>query len=597
MANQTMIPRLSPGSVRYKSSYRADAGGPMQPSYLNTPGIAGITGSYMRGESSPLLWAWNPVLREPVDEVGMAWGRAAARMIDALHNSGWLKGGVDTAVAQMIGDGLQLQPKPDPTLFNNDAKAARTWGQDIKRRWDAWANDPYSCDLSGRFPIGQLCAQGVRQWFATGEILATLPYKPRPGASHGTKLNVIPSSRLTPGGANNRNVQGVILDADGVPFAYNITNRDLATNRTEEVEVQARDENGRPVVIHVFDGEPTQVRGITPLTAVLNPIRQYDQLANATLMSALVQTIVSGVITSDQPSADLINALSSPEEMDAGDAEETDATPGAFDNLLKMKGEWYSKTKIDMGQFGKFVHLFPGESLDLKRAEHPNTGYESFTKGLLREVARCFGLTYEQLTGDYIGATYSSVRMATADMWLLNVFRRHYIAARLMQAVYESWLEEEFELNPGLLPGGLAQFFAQRQLICRADWRGPPRPTADDLKTAKAQQVMRQERWMSRNQLCAEYGNDWLDNQEAAQQEMEDDNERGLPPLPSAGPGGAAGLGGFGDQQDAQDGNKADASLGVRLDRALQAEDDSELFDVMADIETRVATVAQRSGV
>jgi capsid protein len=531
MANQTMIPRLSPGSVRYKSSYRADAGGPMQPSYLNTPGIAGITGSYMRGESSPLLWAWNPVLREPVDEVGMAWGRAAARMIDALHNSGWLKGGVDTAVAQMIGDGLQLQPKPDPTLFNNDAKAARTWGQDIKRRWDAWANDPYSCDLSGRFPIGQLCAQGVRQWFATGEILATLPYKPRPGASHGTKLNVIPSSRLTPGGANNRNVQGVILDADGVPFAYNITNRDLAT------------------------------------------------------------------ITSDQPSADLINALSSPEEMDAGDAEETDATPGAFDNLLKMKGEWYSKTKIDMGQFGKFVHLFPGESLDLKRAEHPNTGYESFTKGLLREVARCFGLTYEQLTGDYIGATYSSVRMATADMWLLNVFRRHYIAARLMQAVYESWLEEEFELNPGLLPGGLAQFFAQRQLICRADWRGPPRPTADDLKTAKAQQVMRQERWMSRNQLCAEYGNDWLDNQEAAQQEMEDDNERGLPPLPSAGPGGAAGLGGFGDQQDAQDGNKADASLGVRLDRALQAEDDSELFDVMADIETRVATVAQRSGV
>jgi lambda family phage portal protein len=411
----------------------------------------------------------------------------------------------------------------------------------------------------------------------------------------GTKINVIPSSRLTAGGPNKRNVQGIILDGDGVPVAYNIMNRDLATNRTEEIEVQARDENGRPVVVHVFDGEPTQVRGITPLTAVLNPIRQYDQLANATLMAALVQTIVSGVITSDQPTSDLINALSSSEEIDAGDEEEKEATPGALNQLLKMKGEWYSKTRIDMGQFGKFVHLFPGETLDLKRSEHPNTGYESFTKGLLREVARCFGLTYEQLTGDYIGATYSSVRMATADMWLLNIFRRHYIAARFMQAIYESWLEEEFEMDPGLLPGGLAQFFAQRQMICRADWRGPPMPTADDLKTAKAQSLMRQERWRTPQQLCAEYGNDWLDNQEAFEQAMQDDEERGLPPLPSGVPGGGQGGGtASGDQEDGSDSQKseADASLGDRLNHALTAEDDSELFDVMADIETRVASVA-----
>jgi lambda family phage portal protein len=515
-------------------------------------------------------------------------------MIDAIHNSGWLKGGVDTAVSQMIGDGLQLQPKPDAVLFNGDAVAARAWGREIARRFETYAGDPYSCDLTGKMPLGQLCAQGVRSYFMTGEILSTLPYKPRPGSSHGTKVNMLPPSRLSPGGANKRNIQGVIVDSDGMPIGYNIANRDLAESRIDYIEVAARDENGRPVVVHVFDGEPTQVRGITPLTAVLNPIKQYDQLANATLMAALVQTIIAGAITSDQPTQDVINALSSPEEIDAGDSEESDALPGAYEQFLGMKGQWWSKTKLDMGQFGKFAHLFPGEQLQFLRAEHPNTGYESLTKGLLREIARCFGLTYEQFTGDYSGATYSSVRMSTADMWLLNLFRRHYIPARMMQMVYESWLEEEIELFPELLPGGVQEFFRIRRQLCRADWRGPPKPTADDEKTARAQQIARQERWLTQEQITAEYGGDWLDNNEAAQQEMLDEQARKLPPRPSGnksqGPqnGETEGRG-----QEGGGGNRNEATIGYRLDKALKSDDDEALSAIYAEMENKIADVAR----
>jgi len=590
-----------------KPGYRAEA-----PTPYNKPGVAGMTSSYMRGEGSPLMWAWTPLLRDPVDEVGLAWGRAAARMTDALANSGWLFGGLNTAVSQMVGSGLSLEPQPDPLLFGGDAIAARKWGQDIASRFQAWANDALSCDLGGRFPLGQLTAQGVRQYFATGEILATLPYREidrRPGSTHGTKVNVLPSSRLAAGGRNPRNVQGVILGEDGLAEAYNLTTRDIATNDTEEVEVQARDVNGRPVVVHVFDGEPTQVRGITPLTSVLNPIRQYDQLANATLTSALVQTIIAGAFTSDQPTEDLINALSTPEEQDAGDQEEGEATPGGLAQLLQLKGEWYSKTKIDMGQFGKFLHLFPGEQLQLLRAESPNTGYEPLTKGLLREVARCFGLTYESFTGDYVGATYSSVRMSTADCWLLNLYRRQFIPARFNQMVYESWLEEELELFPELLPAGNGTFYQMRNRLARALWRGPPKPEADAEKAAMAQVIQKAQRWVTQAQLCAEYGNNWLDNHEAAEQVAKDEKDRGLAPTPLSVRGGGGGGGSKGDgkgdgggdfgSEDGGEDRPVDeeerrASLGYRLDRALKSRDPEEIWEVMPEVETRVAEVAAR---
>lgn len=555
---------------------------------------------YMSGGQSPFLFGWRPMLREPVDEVGAAWVWAAARMIDALHNSGWLRGGVDTAVSQMIGNGLQCVPMPDPALFGGQAPAARAWGRDIAARFERYGNDAFSVDLSGRARIGQLCAQGVRQFFSTGEILATLPFKPRPGATHGTKVNMLPSSRLSMGGGNPRNVQGVVLDTNGVPVAYNFLERDLAGGTSQNVEVKARDEAGRPVVLHVFDGEPTQVRGITPLVPVLRVIRQLDQLQDATLTVALIQTIVAGTITSDQPNPDVMAAFQSMEEADAGDAADAEgATPGSFESYMGARFDWYSKTKIDLGQFGKVVHLFPGETLNLLKSEHPNTQYESFTKGLLREIARCFGITYEQLTGDYIGATYSSVRMAVADMWLMNLYRRHFVAATLMQGVYESWLEEEIELNPGLLPGGLAQFYAQRTQICRCDWRGPPRPTADDLKTAQAQQVQRQERWVTQEQLCAEYGNDWIDVNEGAEQEMQDEQARKLPPRPS-GSGGKALDGGQSGQQDVgqnKPGNSAgsDNALSERLHRAYRSGDDDAMFEVMGEVEQLVAAQAREA--
>jgi lambda family phage portal protein len=299
-------------------------------------------------------------------------------------------------------------------------------------------------------------------------------------------------------------VQGVRLDATGFPIGYRF--RMAIAGMESEVEVRARDGYGRPQVVHVFDGAPGQVRGITPLAPALLVVRQFDQLANATLTAALVQAIFAATIESAAPTDQVLNALRDDDEQGVG--------APSMSGLLTAKADWYESTKIDLGNAGKISHLFPGENLKMNRSEHPNSTYEAFAKFLLREIARCIGITFEQLTGDYSGATYSSVRMATSEVWQIVQYRRKNICGRFLQPIFEAWLEEEIEAARVPFPGGLPAFVQYRAAAARCDWRGPAKPQADDLKTAKAHETWSKLGVLPMEVICAELGLDWEDTLE-----------------------------------------------------------------------------------
>jgi capsid protein len=86
------------------------------------------------------------------------------------------------------------------------------------------------------------------------------------------------------------------------------------------------------------------------------------------------------------------------------------------------------------------------------------------------------GLTYESATADYTNATYSSVRMASGEIFQITLYRRAHILGPFCTAVYEAWLEEEIETGGIPFPGGYPAFLANRTAACRADWRGTPKP-------------------------------------------------------------------------------------------------------------------------
>jgi len=160
-----------------------------------------------------------------------------------------------------------------------------------------------------------------------------------------------------------------------------------------------------------------------------------------------------------------------------------------WDAYVQAQSGWYDNATINLGINGRIAHLFPGQKLELHRAQHPHSDYRDFAAHLLRELARCMGLTYESATADYTNATYSSVRMATGEIFQITLYRRAHLVAPFCNAVYEAWLEEEIVRGGIPFPGGVEGFLANRSAASRAIWRGAPKPQADDLKMAKAHEI------------------------------------------------------------------------------------------------------------
>lgn len=482
---------------------------------------------YLRGEPGLHMPSITPTLRDRSEDVRDGWVQANSRANDAQMNSGWIAGVVEQVVALMIGSGLRLNHKPNGSVLGWDAKQTSEWARFVETRWETYSGNPYECDAGGRYTVAQMEAASVRQWIGTGEIAAEIPWIRRPGAEAATKLRLLPSHWLSQkSDPLARLDHGVYQDANGLPIGYLFDKPDPLFYR-REVRMAARDNFARPKIVHVFDGAAGQVRGITPLAPALKIVRQYDQLSDATLTAALIHAIFAATIESDYPTAEVMAALQDHDEAEAA-VLGGDNFSGAFDAFMSQKVGWHKNVNIDLGRHGKIAHLLMGEKLKLQSSEHPNSTYEAFANFLLREIASCLGVMPSDMTGDYRGDTYSSVRMGIAKKWPLMEYRRKHIPARLAQALFEAWLEEEIDAGRVPLPGGIDQFITFRSSLVRADWRGPAKPQADDVKAAKAHEIWYGLGVMSQEMICNDLGVDHEDVHEQLEAEAESRARRNL---------------------------------------------------------------------
>lgn len=460
------------------------------------------TAGWMRDSSAGYLSSWRPALRDSYDEVRQSWTLAAARSVDALQNSGWLAGAIDQASADTIGTGLRLNAKPDAEALGWDDDYAQKWCSRVERRWRAWASNPMECDARGKRTISDLTDAAIKHHFAFGEVTALLPEISRSHSRSKIKVMMISPHRLsTETREDQRLVQGVQVDGNGLPIAYRFRRR--VSGIETDLDIKARSSTGRQQVVHVFDGTPDQVRGISPLTPVLKVMRQYDQLADATLTAALIQTIIAATLKTPQLGEEAFDGLTA-----ASDAQSEPSVPEGVAEFMQARAEWWNNNSIDLGTHGRVASLFPGEEFELHSAKHPGDNYLSFSRNLLREIARCIGMTYESMTGDNEGATYSSVRMSTSSIWFVTLRRRQRIAVAFVNAIYGAWLEEEIREGRVDFPGGYAGFLKNKLEVLQAEWFGPAKPTADDFKTAKAQSERLQNGTTTLAYETADYGLD-----------------------------------------------------------------------------------------
>jgi len=495
---------------------------------------------YFRNNVSPFLSSWRPVLRDRQDDIAVSYRESASRAVDMLQNSGFIAGAVEQSTAFVNGESLHLNAAPDLAILGWAPGDAQKWARDVEAKFIAWANSPIDCDASGKMTLGQMGQVQYASYLAYGEHLALAPIIRRREGAVPTKIMVLPPHRLSGKTDDLRGVfngyradryglsyaenivNGVEIDRYGMPVAYWFDSK-AALAVEKEIRIRGSDRDGRRQVIHVITPGPAVTRGISPLAPVLKVCRQLDQYWDATITAALLQTIFAAVVKTNATGIEAFEGLMTP-----GDQE---LASGALDldRLAGAKADWYDAAKIDLFTHGKVAHLFPNDELEFKEAKAPGSQFDPTMKWLLFEISRACGLTYEDTSGDYRSATYSSVRAASSANWGVVTTRRSNMAAPFYQQAYESWLEDAIGVGMVTIPGGLANFYANKPAICSAYWSGPAKPQADDFKAANAHKVLYSLGVTTLQQICGEYGRDWESVLEQRKREREYAISLGLP--------------------------------------------------------------------
>ncbi|WP_040408891.1 phage portal protein [Aureimonas ureilytica] len=506
---------------------------------------------YLRSDAAGLLAGRRAVARDQHLDVREAAGRAAALALDFLHNSGWLAGAADQVVADTIGTELKLNARPDLTGLGYTDKQRAAWCRLVEAEWRRWAWTPAECDLAGKATIAEMLDAVVRHYLVYGEAFGVLDFLTRAerqtyGVRSGTKVSLVSPHRLPRSSNEFEGLdQGILHDARGRVRAYRFRRRQGGMEI--DSDIRASD------VIHVMDrsDNPGSARGISVLAPILKVLAQSDQLADATLATALLQTIFAATIKSPEPSDEAFEAIRKL-------ADDEDAT--SLDGLQELAQDFVDLWDARLGALrekslsitgpSQVNHLGPGEEFEMHTAATPGSQYLPYSKDLKREMARRIGVTVESFTGDHSGATYSSVRMGNASIWPIVLRRRERIAVPFAQAIYEAWLEES--IREGRIPfrGGYAAFVANRDRVVWAEWQGPAQPSADDAKSAQASRLRLELGLSSLADEAALLGRDWEETAMQIGREVKLLTELGIPT-----PFGRS-TGGAGPNGMAADGNR-----------------------------------------
>lgn len=325
-----------------------------------------------------------------------------ARARDLVRNNPIAANGVQILVSNLVGAGIRPRAKT-----GNEATDAR-----IDALWEEFAR---GCDFHGHTDFHGLIALAVREMIEGGDALVLQRIAPRRGGSQ-VPLQIeikeadhLDETKAQSTGAGGRRIsQGIEYDPEGRRAAYWLlpdhpgdVSRDLR-NSTVSVRIPAGQ------VIHLFERQRTQDRGVPWLAPVMQSMRDMDDWQHAELVRKKTEACMVGVVISE--------------------SDDTSLAP---------------KIKLDDGtsvnEFGPGMIAYATGATDVKFNQPASHGgvYE-WHRVHLHIMASGLRMPYSLLTGDLSQANFASSRVG------LNEFRRfiemtqwNLIIPKLCQPIWE----------------------------------------------------------------------------------------------------------------------------------------------------------------
>jgi len=378
--------------------------------------------------------------------IGNSLTTLRGRSRQAIRNNPLAKGAQVTKTSNMVGTGIRprFNFKENPDLKK---EVQQLWEDSIPEMdWDG------NTDFYGQ---QTMVSNAV---FSDGECLAM--FKPRNRyADLAVPLQVqlleadhldIAYTTTLPNG--NRIRMGIEYNKAGKRVAYH-----MHKNHPGEMDM---DNDGIRIrvpvseIMHVFDPtRPGQQRGLPASSTILVKLHEIDQCVDAELVRRKTTALFGGFIK-------MMDMESDPMDM-IGD------TTGFPDNVVGLEP-------------GTFPILKPGQDVEFSEPRDVSGSYNSWMKQQLMDLARGWGITYDQLTGDLSEVNYSSIRAGLLEFRrAIQQEQNKTIIFQFCRPIVQRWL------NSAVLAGKLSipDFVKNKRRYYRGvTWQAQPWPWIDPYK-------------------------------------------------------------------------------------------------------------------
>ena len=460
------------------------------------------------------LTNWRPGLRSAdADWLGDR-EEVISRSRDVGRNEGVGASASMRAINSAVGFRWDFTSKPNWKALGISYEAASELGAQIDALWEQTAYSIHFLTDAERMQTfgGQLRLSGAHI-FNDGEMLGVIEWADDEPTRFRTRLRIVDPDRLSnPNGLpddslleNGNTVRGgVEKNAAGVPVAYWIRERhpaDIGANPGMNWKRWPRYSTnlGRPCVLHAFDClRAGQTRGVTRFASVLKLFKSFSTFTDKTIEAAAVNALFLGFVKSNAGPSAMKEGFEG-DELAAFAAERED---------------YYAENPVEVDGV-RFPVLGPDDDVTMQTASRDTTGFDSFTRAILRLIAAALGVTYEELSMDFSQTNYSSARAALLVAWKETLALRGLIEQQIAWPFFAAWLEEAFDNGSLQIPAGAPDFYDAIDAYVEGRWRGPGRGHIDPTKEIVAAAARMEAGITTLEDECAEYdGSDWAEKLE-----------------------------------------------------------------------------------
>ena len=411
-----------------------------------------------------------------------------ARAADLVRNDGYAKSGVQLHIDHIVGHQFKLVYKPNYLLLGLDISSEEVakFTKMVEAKFTNFAEDPRCyIDAERKRTFTMLIREGIGTHCKAGEITAKAEYFNKRGSKYKTAIKMIDYARISnPDGAmDTKHLKaGVKSDKHGAALGYHVRTSHPSEGGLNFLEAYTwqyipRELHwGRQQFIHVFEPEGEgQTRGVNNFLAALSKLKMLEKFQATTLQNAITNAMYAATIESELDSSEVFKALGGSESGSQ-----------MLSQFMNAKADFHEETggiKLD----GVAIpHLLPNEKLSLQGVSAPSGNLAAFENGILRNIAKSLGVSFEQLSGNFSDTNYSSARAAMGEAFKYFLGKREVIAKAFANAIFTLWFEEAVNLGDIVLPKNAnGNFYEMKTAWTRCNWIGAGKTQIDGLKGVK----------------------------------------------------------------------------------------------------------------